>query len=215
MHGLISRAIQSFLQDSYGASLWDAVAVRSGVGMALGPDGFEAMQRYSPEIVGAVVTTASQLLGAPRESLLEDLGTYLVSNDRLEALRRLLRFGGVSFTDFLYSLDDLQGRTRMAVPELHLPELTIDEDGPGRFILTCHQCPAGFGHVMVGVLRTLADDYGALAVLEHRGSKPSQGAGCRRADRTCDELIAIELYDPAYHAGRSFELALPGGPDGL
>lgn len=209
MHGLISKAIQSFLQDSHGIALWEEVALRSGVALQLGPDGFEAMQRYDRTLVEAVLATASQALATPRESLLEDLGTYLVSNDRLEALRRLLRFGGVSFTDFLYSLDDLQGRTRMAVPELELPELSIDEDGPGRFILTCHQCPGGFGHVMVGVLRTLADDYGALAVLEHRGCRPAEGCGARRADQTSDELIAIELYDPAYHAGRSFELAVP------
>lgn len=209
MHGLISKAIQSFLRDSHGESLWDEVAMRSGVALQLGPDGFEAMQLYDPALVEAVIAQAALLLATPRESLLEDLGTYLVSNDRLEALRRLLRFGGVSFTDFLYSLGDLQGRTRMAVPELHLPELTIGEDGPGRFILTCHQCPGGFGHVMVGLLRTLADDYGALAVLEHRGGRPTPGAGARRADQTSDELIAIELYDPAYHAGRRFELAVP------
>ncbi len=212
MHGLISKAIQSFLQDSHGDSLWEDVALRSGVAQLLGPDGFEAMQSYDTALVEAVLATASQLLVTPRESLLEDLGTYLVSNDRLEALRRLLRFGGVSFTDFLYSLDDLQGRTRMAVPELELPELSISEDGPGRFILTCHRCPGGFGHVMVGVLRTLADDYGALAVLEHRGSRPTPVQGTRRADQTYDELIVIELYDPAYHAGRSFELAVPEAP---
>jgi len=211
MHGLISKAIQSFLQDSHGAELWEEVALRSGVAQQLGPDGFEAMQCYEATLVEAVLATASTLLATPRESLLEDLGTYLVFNDRLEALRRLLRFGGVSFTDFLYSLDDLQGRTRLAVPELELPELTIGEDGPGRFILTCHRCQAGFGHVMVGVLRTLADDYGALAVLEHGGSRPTPGQGSRRADRICDELIAIELYDPAYHAGRRFELAVPEG----
>lgn len=209
MHGLVSKAIQSFLQDSQGDALWQAVALRSGVAQRLGPDGFEAMQRYDPALVEAVLATAAALLATPRESLLEDLGTYIVSNDRLEPLRRLLRFGGVSFTDFLFSLDDLQGRTRMAVPELLLPELTLDEDGPGRFILTCHQCPVGFGHVMVGLLRTLADDYGALAVLEHRGSRPTPGQGARRADQTFDETIGIELYDPAYHAGRSFALAVP------
>jgi len=209
MHGLISKAIQSFLSDSYGEALWEEVALRSGLRLRLGPEGFEAMQFYDPALGEAVLAAASQLLATPRESLLEDLGTYLVSNDRLEPLRRLLRFGGVSFTDFLYSLDDLGGRTRLAVPELQLPELTLSEGGPGRFILTCHRCRAGFGHVMVGVLRALADDYGALAVLEHRGSRRRASLGSRRADQHFDEMIAIELHDPAYHAGRRFELAVP------
>jgi len=212
MHGLINTAIQSFLRDSFGEALWQEVALRSGLAEELGADGFEAMQLYDAHLGDAVLAIASQLLAVPRDSLLEDLGTYLISNDRLEPLRRLLRFGGVSFTDFLYSLDDLQGRTRLAVPELELPELTLSEDGPGRFALTCHRCPAGFGHVMVGILRTLADDYGALAVLEHGGSRPASATGARRADHLPDELITIELYDPAFHTGRRFELALAEAP---
>jgi len=212
MHGLINKAIQSFLCESFGEALWQDVAQRSGLALELGAEGFEAMQLYDSHLGEAVLASASKLLAIPRESLLEDLGTFLVSNDRLEALRRLLRFGGVSFTDFLYSLDDLQGRTRLAVPELELPELTLSEDGPGRFALTCHRCPPGFGHVMVGILRTLADDYGALAVLEHCGSRPAPATGARRADQVPDELIMIELYDPAFHTGRRFELAVSEAP---
>jgi len=208
MHGLINKAIQSFLYDSFGENLWQEVALRSGLALELGPDGFEAMQLYDPRLGEAVLATAAEMLGSPRESLLEDLGTYLISNEKLYPLRRLLRFGGVSFTDFLYSLDDLQGRTRLAVPELELPGLSLDEDGPGRFLLTCHACPEGFGHVMVGILRALADDYGALAVLEHRGCRPALSATGRRADQCRNEVIAIELYDPAFHVGRRFELAV-------
>lgn len=196
MHGLINKAIQSFLSDSFGIGTWHDIAQASGVTQYLGPDGFEAMQIYDDALTDAVLDAAATVLRRPRDSLLEDLGTYLISNERLEPLRRLLRFGGVSFTDFLYSLDDLQGRSQLAVPDLALPELAIDEAGTGAFRLTCRDCPAGFGHVMVGVLRALADDYGALAVLEHHG-----GDGPR------DEVIGIEVHDPAFHAGRRFDLA--------
>lgn len=208
MHGLMNKAIQSFLCDSFGGQLWQAVSLRAGLARELGEEGFEAMQIYDPCLGEAVLAAASDILSRPRESLLEDLGTYLISNEQLDPLRRLLRFGGVSFTDFLYSLDDLQGRTRLAVPELELPELSLDEDGPGHFILTCHACPAGYGHVMVGVLRALADDYGALAVLEHRGCRPTLPMTERRASLKRNEIIAIELHDPAFHAGRRFELAV-------
>ncbi len=206
MHGLMNTAIQSFLRDSFGESLWQRVALESGVALELGPYGFEAMQFYDPRLTAAVLNTAATVLARPRESLLEDLGTYLISNPRLDPLRRLLRFGGVSFTDFLHSLDDLRGRTRLAVPELLLPDLELDEEGPGRFVLVCRSCPSGFGHVMVGVLRALADDYGALAVLEHCGSRPAMGEA-RRDGGARDEVIGIELYDPAFHAGRQFDLA--------
>ncbi|WP_323037398.1 heme NO-binding domain-containing protein [Pararhodobacter sp.] len=198
MHGLINKSIQSFLCDSFGGAAWQEIAQQSGVAQQLGPDGFEAMQTYDDSLTDAVISAAVAVLKRPRDCLLEDLGTYLISNERLEALRRLLRFGGVSFTDFLYSLDDLQGRSRLAVPELALPELALDEVGPGQFTLTCRGCSFGFGFVLVGVLRALADDYGALAVLEHLGTS---------ADAT-ESVISIEVHDPAFHAGRRFDLAV-------
>lgn len=198
MHGLINKSLQTFLTESFGAAVWRDIARDSGVAQLLGPDGFEAMQVYDDELTFAVLASAVSILRRPHECLLEDLGTFLISNERLEPLRRLLRFGGVSFTDFLYSLDDLQGRSKLAVPDLDLPELWVDESGAGQFTLTCQNCPPGFGHVMVGILRALADDYGALAVLDHLGN----GGGMS------DEVITIEVHDPAFHAGRRFDLAV-------
>ncbi|MFN3955251.1 MAG: heme NO-binding domain-containing protein [Pararhodobacter sp.] len=212
MHGLINKAIKSFLCDSFGDALWHDVALKSGVAAELGPDGFEAMQIYDGWMTDAMIAAAAAQLDRPRDSLLEDMGTYLISHERMEPLRRLLRFGGVSFTDFLYSLEDLRGRTQLAVAELAMPDLTLDEEGQGRFVLTCHACPAGFGHVMVGILRALADDYGALAVLEHRGCHRSGADTDRRARRDPDEVIAVDVYDPAFHSGRQFHLAATEAP---
>ncbi|MEZ5750645.1 MAG: heme NO-binding domain-containing protein [Paracoccaceae bacterium] len=199
MHGLINKAIQAFVTDSFGVGTWHQVLSQAGLAADLAGEGFEAMRLYDDAITHATLAAASAVLDRPRESLLEDLGTYLISNERLEALRRLLRFGGVSFTDFLYSLEDLQGRSHMAVADLALPELILDEGEAGRFRLTCQDCPDGFGHVMVGILRALADDYGALAVLDHEGRSPSG-----------HEAIAIDLFDPSFHAGRHFDLVAGG-----
>lgn len=209
MHGLVNKALQSFISDSFGATAWREVAQRSGIAQVLGPDGFEAMQSYDDSLTESVIDAASTLLRRPRDSLLEDLGTYLVSTEKTDSVRRLLRFGGVSFTDFLYSLDDLQGRSHLAVPDLALPQLQLDEAGSDRFMLTCTGTRAGFGHVMVGILRALADDYGALVVLEHRGVLAASGPPPATGDgpRLVVELIGIEVHDPAYHAGRRFDLA--------
>ena len=197
MHGLMNKSLQTFLIDTFGGAVWQEVAQRSGVAQLLGADEFDAMHIYDDSMTEAVLATAVAVLRRPRDSLLEDLGTYLISNERMEPLRRLMRFGGVSFTEFLYSLDDLQGRTRLAVPDLALPELAIEEGGSGQFTLFCRGGIPGFGHVMVGVLRALADDYGALAVLDYQGD----------AAHPQEERITIEVHDPAFHIGRRFDLA--------
>lgn len=190
MHGLINRSIQCFLRDTYGAQLWQDIAARAG----LGPDGFEAMLDYDPALTNAAVKAACEALKKPAEVLLEDLGTYLVSHSDISAPRRLLRFGGPTFEEFLHSLDELHDRARLAVPDLELPQLELRDHAGGAFtLLVRHPCP-GFGHAVVGVLRAMADDYGALAMLEWQGRKDGV------------ETIAIDLLVAGFAEGRDFAL---------
>ena len=116
----------------------------------------------------------------------------------LEALRRLLRFGGVNFPDFLHSLEDMRGRGRLALPDLDLPTLDLRVDGEDRYVLSCRSRLAGAGHVVMGLLRAMADDYGALVVLDHLGT----GDGA--------EEISIHLPEPRFAEGRRFDLSGPG-----
>lgn len=193
MHGLINRPFENFLRATYGDDLWRKVVEELDAGI----ESFEAMFIYDDALTTGMVDAAARLLGKPREMLLEDFGTYLVADPANERVRRLLRFGGVDYPDFLHSLDDLRGRARLAVPDLVLPplELTETED---EFILTCTSEHAGFGHVLLGVLRALADDYGALAFLEHAGR-----------DGTC-ETVVVRLFETGFSEGRDFSLAREG-----
>lgn len=195
MHGLINRAIQCFVQDTYGAETWAAVTRDAGLGF----DSFEAMLTYDPRLTDTVVAATARLLVRPRESVLEDLGTYLVSHPNVEALRRLLRFGGVTFVDFLHSLEDLPGRARLAVPDLDLPNLELADAADGAFTLCCRSTFLGAGHVVMGLLRAMADDYGALVLLDHQGSGPD------------GEMISIQVLEPSFAQGRRFDLAARAG----
>lgn len=194
MHGLFNRALQTFLRDTYGPEAWGAVAARAGIG----PDGFEMMRVYDDAVTEAVLAAAAARLDRQREGLLEDLGNYLVSSPGLARLRRLLRFGGVGFLDFLHSLDDLPDRARLAVRDLDLPELELAEEAEGRFVLTCRGAFPGLGHVAVGILRAMADDYGALVLLDHAGVM--DGA----------ERITIQLLDTRHAEARPFALVDAG-----
>lgn len=191
MHGLINRSLQCFLRDVFGHSAWQAIAAAAEAPQ----DGFEPMLRYDDALTHRIIDAAAARLDRSAESLLEDLGTYLVSHPNRESLRRLLRFGGVDFVEFLHSIDDLPGRARLAVPDLALPPLEVDEHAPGRFSVTLRTDHAGFCHVLTGILRAMADDYGALVLLEPVGHR--DGA----------EVIEIDLLDQSFAAGRRFELA--------
>ena len=191
MHGLINRALQCFLRDTYGEPLWRQLMTD----LDLGFSEFEAVLFYEDTITQKVIDGACKALAKDRDEFLEDLGTYLVSHTNVEALRRLMRFGGVTFEDFLWSLDDLPDRAALAVPDLRIPKLVVIPEAEGRFLVRCANDYPGFSHVLVGILRTMADDYGALVFIEHGGTQGD------------DEVVSVTLLESAFSEGRSFELA--------
>lgn len=190
MHGLIMRAIQLFVLDCHGDDAWQQVIEKAGLEFSE----FEAMMVYDADHAEPVLAALVEVLGRPREDILEDIGTYLVSHPTVEALRRLLRFGGVTFEEFLFSLDDLPDRARLAVSDLELPELKLMDHSASNYSLVCRSNQPGWGHVLTGALRTMADDYGALALVEFGGG--GQGV----------ETLSITLLETTFAEGRSFDL---------
>lgn len=193
MHGSINRAIEMFVRDSYGPQAWRDVIARLG----LETPGFEAMLDYPDAITADLIDDLSRTMGKPGSDVLEDIGTYLVSHPTAEPVRRLLRFSGADFSEFLDSLDELPARARLVIPTLCLPQIELDEITPQEVMVRVHhipESPVAFGHVLMGLLRAMADDYGALVLLEYRGT--SDGS----------EQIDVNLLATAHSQGRAFAL---------
>jgi hypothetical protein len=190
MHGLINRAIQAFVTTTYGADRWEKVMEVSELGFTE----FEAMLFYTEDQSNRMLSAMERVLERPLPEMLEDMGTFLVSNPQVEALRRLLRFGGVTYVEFLHSLDDLPDRARLAVSDLRLPGLELIEQSQDQFELICQPGLPGYGYVLMGVLRAMADDYGDLVFLDHSGK---QGGA---------EVISITVVETRFAEGREFDL---------
>ena len=160
------------------------------------------MLGYEPSITEQVLDALAQALKKGREEVLEDIGTYLVTSRNSDSLRRLLRFGGTDFVDFLYSLDDLPARARLAMPELVIPQLELREhtaQSLSLHVFSDRESGRIFSHAIIGLLRAMADDYGALVMLEHKGGNNEE------------EVIGITLLEAAFARARSFELGAGSG----
>jgi hypothetical protein len=192
MLGLINRSFQFFLLDTWGVEAWETVATELGLPFA----GYEAMLSYDDAALDRLIAASSTLLHRTRESLMEDLGTYLVAHERQATVRRLLRFSGANFTDFLASIEELPDRGRLVLPDLDLPGLTLADLGGGAFRLRCLSQVMGAGHVIMGLLRAMADDYGALVLLEHLGQEGGQ------------DVIGIQIADLDHYEARPFSLGM-------
>ncbi len=193
MHGLINRSIQNFVQDVYGEPVWAEVTAAA----ALEPRTFEAMLTYDDDVTSRVIDVTSARLKKPRSDFLEDLGTYLVSHPNMWRIRRLLRFGGADLEEFLESLGDLADRSRLAIPDLEVPAFKVETVDGTRYTLEWEATVDGFEHVLLGCLRGMADDYGALAMVECLDV----------SDRPGVRAVEIMLLSTSYAAGNSFMLA--------
>lgn len=175
MHRLVQRAIEEFIIATYGSDVWTKVAA-----------GSRHRITSNDETHGQkVMHAASGELGKPYVEMWEDLGAWLA---RLEPMRRLLRFSGRDFKDFLQNIVDLPDYTRMVVPDLKMPGMTVVTEDEVLRILVRRRDPEWI-HAIAGVVRVMADDYGALGLIwvEPDG-------------------IAVQVSDDSFAEARDFHL---------
>lgn len=182
MHGLINRSIERFIRESYGEDAWGDIAARIGLVAAR----FESFRRYPDPLTLRLVAAAAERLQKPDSELLEDFGAWLA---RTEPIRRLLRFSGADFADFIVTLEELPGRVRMIVPDLEMPRIQVTAGSADRFRVTVTRALPEWRSVLAGILRAMSDDYGALALIVDEGA-----------------AIAVDVSDQAFFEGRDFDL---------
>jgi Haem-NO-binding len=191
MDALMLRSLQSYVIDTFATSSWQDICRRA----ELTTETFEPMLRYDPGTADRIARVAAEVLGRSADTIWEDVGTYLVTNPEREGVRRLLRFGGASYADFLQSLEELPGRARLTMPDLEVPDLTLDEVAPDQFRLRCKSDLRCVQRVLVGLLTAMADDYGVLCLIE---------AGE-------DDWTSIAVLDRRHAKARHFDLAMREG----
>ena len=148
------------------------------------------MLTYDDDITDRVIDALTRVLGRDRSDLLEDFGTFVVSETRLQSVRKLLRFGGENYVEFLQSLEDVHDRAKIALPDLDVPHFEIETHTDGQFTLNYTFNKLGFGAVFLGLLRGMADDYGALILIDH---EPKSADGL---DRDVFEISLLHLGWP-------------------
>lgn len=183
MHGLINRSIEGFLRGTYGDSFWHDAAEAAGIDRR----GFQTIRDYPDAVSHGLVNHAAALLDKPEGELLEDLGAWLAAR---EPLRRLLRFSGRDFIDFIYSLEEWPGRAHMVIPDLGMPRIAIEQADEGDIRVIATACFPEWRHVIAGLIRAMADDYGTLCLIGVEGS-----------------VVRLRISETGFSSGRRFDLS--------
>lgn len=179
MQMLLDRAVDEFMRATYGDMHWEELDMLVSEGVLAGG---------TPGVTySAMLKEAARRLSKPVDELFEDLGAWLA---RQEPIRRLLRFSGVDFRDFVMRLDELPGRAHMVVPELDMPELVVRQHDCSTLSVMVEGSQLNWPALLAGVLRGMADDYGALSLIVAEGNE-----------------ISVHISDESFAQDRGFELS--------
>lgn len=183
MNSLINRAIEEFLRATHSEALVREVAEEATAGRPAAP---------GASFGTPVLERAAARLSKPLPEMVEDMGGWMT---RVEPIRRLLRFSGRDFRDFLLRLDELPGRTHLVLHELVVPRLQVEADERSVWLVMLQHDPV-WQHLLVGLIRGMADDYGALCLISVE-----------------ERSIRVDIWDEQFAEGRCFSLQsaqLPG-----
>lgn len=193
MHRFVFRSIELFLTETYGAEFWARVAGQSGVDPSS-----PISSAHTAKSVLCLLSDAAAMQGKSDTEMVEDIGAWLV---QIESIRRLLRFTGQDYRDFVLSLNEFRGRCHMILPDLDIPEFVVWQDDDKLLVRVEDENSTIalqlWTALVSGALRTIADDYGTLALIE----TPEKGS------------IEVSILSADFAEDRGFVLAgsLPAG----
>ena len=178
MDTLINRTVEEFLRLNYGESLVESTT--DELSTLIDTDG-----RRGRVYALRMLEQAAFRLSKPTQEMLEDLGGWFT---RIEAIRRLLRFSGRDFSDFVLRLDEMPSRAHLILPNLQLPAIEVTQRGQS-LLVRMTPPDSVWRHILVGTIRGMADDYGALCLISGEA-----------------ETIHVNIWDISFTEGRAFFL---------
>jgi Haem-NO-binding len=152
MYGLVNRAIEQLVVASRGELVWARVCARAG----LDEDSFISLCPYDDALTYRLVDAVSVELGASAHEVLEAFGEHWILYTAQEGYAALLDVAGRDLRGFLGNLDAMHGRVEGVFQKMRMPHFTIEDLGPGDYLLHYESDRVGLAPMVLGLLRGLA-----------------------------------------------------------
>jgi hypothetical protein len=152
MYGMVNMAVEEFLTDRYGSTVWQAVKDRAAPEV----DHFLTMEQYPDELTDRLMGAAVEVTGATPDQISEAFGDYFVGYAKRSGHGELLDIIGSSLPEALDNLDNMHTRVALAFPDLRPPSFWCTEVTDHSLILHYLSERRGMTATIPGAVRGLA-----------------------------------------------------------
>ncbi|MEO0344438.1 MAG: diguanylate cyclase [Pseudomonadota bacterium] len=167
MLGLINQGLRSFVLAFHGEKSWSAMRARR----AELPEDFEVLLDYPPDITTTLLAEIAMIRDVDRRDVLEDLGTYLVTNLWEARIRDLILTCGADFNNFMARAPVILQALEQIEPRSNCKAFSFKTKAKGQYEIRNSGDMLYAAPLIVGVLRAIADHFGALVTLKHKQNK--------------------------------------------
>lgn len=162
MYGIVNKAIEDLITESYGLEKWNRVKERSKVDV----DFFISNEPYNDDITYKLAIAASEELGLGLNEVLHAFGEWWVLRTGKEKYGAMMQAGGNSLREFLIKLPVFHTRVMLMYPKLTPPEFKITDLTNESLYLHYFSKREGLQDFVKGLLSGLAKMYNTLVSIE-------------------------------------------------
>lgn len=167
MYGMVNLAIQGFISERYGETVWQEVKARAAPSI----EQFLTMEQYPDEMTQGIMMAASEISGDNIAELMDNVGEYFVGFARHSGYGELLQIIGTTLPETLSNLDNMHTRVGLSFPELRPPVFWCTEVEEHSLVLHYQSVREGLGSMIPGTVRGLAAMLNTTAEIEWIASR--------------------------------------------
>lgn len=123
MYGIVNKAIQDLVSESFGNETWSAVMERSGLDI----DFFISNEPYDDDVTYRLAAAVSEETGLLLSEVFCAFGEWWVLRTSKEKYGGLMESGGSNLCEFLVNLPMFHNRIMLIYPRLTPPEFKISD----------------------------------------------------------------------------------------
>ena len=123
MYGIVNKAIEELITETYGDHHWESIKLRSRIDI----DFFVSNEPYPDEVTYNLVGAISEELQKPVNEILMEIGKWWVLRTGKEKYGSLMEAGGNSLKEFFFNLPAFHSRIMLIYPGLTPPEFRITD----------------------------------------------------------------------------------------